>query len=777
MTLTGVGGVGKTRLALRVADDLQRGFRDGVWFVDLGELGHGGAPARDMTAHDAPCADKHELHALAFVLMSALDIRPRGAEPPIRELAGHLDGRQALLVLDNCEHVLPECAQLVDELLRACPRLRVVATSRAPLAVAAEQCYPVPPLRVPAAGASSLADVARCESVALFVARVRSAVPDFELTAQNQDSVADLCHRLDGVPLAIELAAARVRALAPQQIVPLLDERFRLLSLGSREAPARQQTLKACVTWSFDLCSEPERLLWCRLSTFVGGFELDAVEEVCTDDALPVDGLAAALAGLADKSIVDRVDLGDRGDHDRVRYRMLETLRDYGRDRLGEADDHALVLQRRHRDWCRRLVEQAAAQWVSDRQGHWFDRLSRERANLRAAVESCLADPAEAENALHMLVTLPRSLWSNHGSAREGLSWLDRALTQVTAPNAVGARGTALAAGLATLAGETAIADRRLVEAGHLAEHTADPVARALCAYVAAGMAWRRNDLAAALDAAERGLSVLPPATESDLLLRVHLLLHAQWAAGMAGDRQRATQYSRRLLEITVSRGETANRSMAEWGLAVTAWRAGETHEAAGHVRQSIRLRHLAAMPYLQHAALNVELMAWIAAREQRPGRAATLLGAADSLLTQHGTPISTAYHMLLADHRSCERRAREALGDTAFAVAFDAGRALPFDDALAFAVEAAPTSPPRPTTPAVDERTPLTPLTRREHHVAVLVGNGMSNKEIARALVVSRRTAEAHVQRILVKLGFSNRAQIAAWIADRHHAPSGSGP
>ncbi|HST80202.1 MAG TPA: LuxR C-terminal-related transcriptional regulator [Kineosporiaceae bacterium] len=760
VTLTGVGGVGKTRLALRVAADSRRAFHHGVWFIDLAEVRGRGPFVEDVG--DAGVLDELDelgLGVLVYPVMSALDMRPRGAGSAVRELTDYLTDRRALLVLDNCEHLLPECTRLVDRLLAACPQLRVLATSREPLEVAGQVRYPVQPLAVPTSAQPLMDDFAGCESVALFVERAQAAVPSFTLTKENRDSVAHLCGRLEGLPLAIEMAAARVRVLTPQQISERLTDRFRLLSSRNRAAPAHQQTLLACVTWSFELCSKPEQLLWSRLSTFVGGFELDAVEEVCADETLPGDELMEVLTGLVEKSIVDRLDPGDLGEQ--ARYRMLETFREFGRKRLIQADEEAL-LRRRHGDWCRQLVDRANTQWASDRQVFWFTRLTHERANLRAAVEFCLSEPGEIETGVHIVATMPRVLWANGGLAREGLGWLDRALTERTMKIGVRAHALAVAAALALLAGDIHAVRGRLEQARQLGRRLDDPFVLAYCAYVDAVAAWLRNDLGGAIEAADRGLSSVSRMTDPDLPLRLHLLIHAQWATAMSGDQRRSKQYSHDLLEILEGRGESASRSMVEWGVALAAWRAGELEESARHVRESVRIRHK-GMPYLQHAALNLELMAWIAAEQRRFQRSAILLGAADSLLTEHGTPISTAFLMLLADHRTCQRRTREDLDNEAFTEAFQRGQALTLDEALAYAVEA-----PEAESISSAAEPVAAPLTRREYQIAQLVADGLSNKEIAGTLVISRRTVEGHVDHILTKLGFRSRAQIASWITSR---------
>jgi predicted ATPase/DNA-binding CsgD family transcriptional regulator len=396
VTLCGIGGVGKTRLAQRAAQ-AQRGFPDGVWFVDLAEVGRLDPPA----VYDAP-----DVEVLAHVVATAVGLRELPSRPLARALCHQLAPRCLLLVLDNCEHLLPACATLVHTLLRACPQLRIVAGSREPLGLTGEATFPVPPLPTPGPDrlppeSHPAAGVTECDSVVLFTARAQAVAPGFRLTSDNLVEVVDICHRLDGLPLAIELAAARLRVLTPGQISARLTDRFALLSRGSRNAPGRQQTLRGCVDWSFDLCAKPEQRLWARMSVFSGSFELDAIEGICAGEDLAAADLLDLTASLLDKSIVNREDHGAV-----VRYRMLGAIRAYGHDRLREGGEHA-DLRRRHRDWYEELVERANTEWVRGRQTYWLNRLNQEQANLRAAVDFCLAEPGEAERALRISTFLP----------------------------------------------------------------------------------------------------------------------------------------------------------------------------------------------------------------------------------------------------------------------------------------------------------------------------------------------------------------------------------
>jgi len=748
VTLTGVGGAGKTRLALRVAAQARRAFPDGVWFVDLTELPDPGLLACEV----------EDPEVLAYLVAAALGLRDQDGTPPVRQLTGHLAGRQAMLVLDNCEHLLPACAVLVDRLLRDCPGLRVVATSREPLAVAGEAHFPVPPLPSPRpADRLGPADLQRFESVLLFTARARAVSPGFGLTAGNHAAVAEICHRLDGLPLAIELAAARVRVLAPQQILDRLADRFALLRFGGRDMPARQQTLRGCVDWSFELCTKPERLLWARLTVFVGGFELDAVEDVGADERLPAADLLDVLAGLVDKSILVR---DDARNGDGARYRMLETIRDYGQEQLREVGEEA-TLRRRHRDWCRRLAERATADWIGARQAYWMARLTREHPNLRAAFEFCLTEPGEADAALDLAVALPSSYWARRGMYGEARRWLDRALAQGGATSARRARALLIDSHLAITQGDRAAGLRLLDQGETLARRTASTVELAYAAFVRGLDMLFGGDFPAADTAFERMGAVLSAVPEPGpglvLDMRLLQLTAVGVAAALVGDHDRAGACARDNLAITEPRGERYYRSQAYWVRAVSAWRRGDVEGTFTALVAGLRLKQAAGSIDPYGTAGCVDALAWVAAARRQYERAATLLGAAEARRTEMGSSVATL-GPVLGDHEACERETRARLGDAAFAAAVARGRALPLDDAVAYALDEKRRT--------VREAGRPTPLTRREREVAALLAQGLSNKEIAAKLVISPRTAESHVEHILAKLGVANRAQVAAWQA-----------
>jgi predicted ATPase/DNA-binding CsgD family transcriptional regulator len=755
VTLTGVGGVGKTRLALQVAGELRRAFTDGAWFVDLTQL------------PDAPLygPEVRDPEVIAHAVIAALGLAQRTGGSSVQVLTGYLADRQVLLVLDNCESAIPACAALVEAVLAAAGRLRVLATSREPLASTGEERYPVPPLPVPEPGRHHGAnELARYESVALFMARAQAAVPDVGLNRDNGDAVAELCRRLDGLPLAIELAAVRVKVLSPQQILDRLASRFALLSRGSRSAPARQQTLRASIEWSLELCDKPQRLLWARLSVFVGGFDPEAIDRVCADDKLPAGELADALAGLVDKSIVARTQRGD-GRGGPAGYRMLESLRDFGREQLVEVGEE-VTFRRRHCAWYEQLMAQANLEWVSERQGYWYNRLIEEHPNVRAALDFCLSTPGEAEVALRILVAMPQQYWWSRSLGAEGVTWIEAALAQVPEPTPLRARALAQASYLATLQGDTGTAKRLLDEARSLAGRLHDPPALVRVAHATWQAAILRGDLAEMINSAEQGLATLTDAPDPDPSIGRRMLLYRGTAAVAAGDHDRARQCYQQVVQITEPHGEIVCRTNALWGLAIVAWRSVEIDEASRLLVASLRIGHRARYRDLHCAALSLEMLGWIAAHQQRHQRAATLLGAAEAQLAELG---KLRPPMLDAEHTRCEEQARTLLGDAAFAVAHHDGQVLSLDDAIGYVLgRSEPTD--RPVVPAdgAPALAAAAPLTRREQQIAALIGQGSSNSEIARALVISRRTAEGHVQRILTKIGFTNRSQIASWIVEQ---------
>jgi DNA-binding NarL/FixJ family response regulator len=539
--------------------------------------------------------------------------------------------------------------------------------------------------------------------------------------------------------------------LDPGQILDRLSDRFKLLTRGKRSAPDRQQTLRSCVAWSYELCTKPERVLWRRLSVFVGGCEIDAVEGVCTDEDLPEPDLLDVLAGLVDKSILVRED-----DDAIVRYQILETLRDYGREKLIESGEYD-GLRRRHRDWYRHLVARARTEWLSDRQRYWLARLGSARSNLRAAVEYCLTEAGEFEAALDMTVNLPWMYWNSRGSFTEGRRWLDRALRHEQAPTALLVRSLMLSSEMAFTQGDADTGARRLEDGEHLAAELQDPAALCYGAFIRGLAAVFADDLQSAMQCLEHGLTLAAEAGGNQMELRVRLLTALAAVAEGKDDHKRAMACVHEVLAITEPRGEAFLRSHVMLVYGRIAWHQRKFDEAVDHVRKALQLSRELKLDDRYATWPGLETLAWINADQSRHRRAATLLGAAHAIFTSVGSPTASNSYMI-GLHERCRRQITAALGGAAFEEAFTNGHRFTTAEAVAYALEESPAAPPSPPNHE-------TPLTRREHEVAELIAQGFSNRDIANRLVISQRTAEGHVEKILTKLGFSSRSQIAAWV------------
>jgi predicted ATPase/DNA-binding CsgD family transcriptional regulator len=743
VTLTGVGGVGKTRLALRVAAELHRGFADGVWLVELAGLQDAGLVSPTVAA--------------------ALGVQDRASDRPLGALSDFLEKRQLLLVLDNCEHLLEACAVLADALLRACPGLRILATSRQSLGIAGEQILTVQPLSVPGPDRPpSPEGLSQYGAVSLFVERVAAVRPGFAIDAGNQAAVARICRRLDGIPLAIELAAGRLRSLSVGELVERLDDRYGLLTGGSRAALPRQQTLRALIDWSFELCSASEQLMWARLSVFAEGFDLSAVEQVCSGGQIPADAVLDLVTGLVDKSIV----VAEERDG-RVRYQLSETLREYGRDRLTDAG-RTRALRRRHRDWCHGWVVRAEAGSFSSDQVELFWRLRREHANLRAALTFCVTEPGESEVGLAMASAL-RFYWLMSGLLNEGRHWLDLLLGRELSPSPLRLKGLHVDGVLAIALNDFAAAELLLGEARALAQRLGDVSGAAYVTQVGGLAALYQGDPTAAAALFENALA--DHRGLADQSATAHDLILLALATTLLEDHQRALGLFEEALAMSEPHGESWIRALALFALGVETCRRGEHQAATAAERHSIRLRLL--LDDRRTIGNNLDVLAWCAVSGGDSERAARLFGAAQAIPQALGTPLAPLGH-LSGLHAHYEAAARRTLGVAAFDRAFQQGLQFAFDHAVAYALGDTPLPAGRlPIDPR--EAVPLGSLTRREREIAELITRGLSNKEIARHLVISPRTAEGHIEHILTKLGFTSRAQVAAWVAE-HRATPGPG-
>lgn len=725
VTLTGFGGVGKTRLALRVARELERSFRDGVWLVDLAPLRDPGLVAQSVAA--------------------AVGMRDESSRWALTVLAEYLAGRQLVLLLDNCEHLLDPCAVLAETVLRRAPELRILATSRQPLGVAGERTLVVPPLPVPDVDrpTPSAGALAQYDAVALFIDRAKAVMPDFAVTEDNVEAVTRLTQRLDGIPLALELAAARTRVLSPGQIVNRLHDRYRLLSSGPRTARPQQQSLQALIDWSFDLCSAEERTLWARLTVFPRDFDVEAAEEICPGEGLAREEVLDALAGLVDKSVLVVDATGSQ-----VRYRLPETLREYGLSRLAEQGQE-IELRRRHRDHYRRLCGRAAADWFGPRQVEWTKWAQVEYVNLRAALEFCLAEPGEAGRGLAMFPGLA-TYWVVTGSLGEGQRFLERALAAETAPSLGRARALWIVAGNAVHQGDLAAAEAAGEESRRLAQQYGDAWTFGYaCVYL--GMA---RMLAGDLDSADALFREALEAAADTAPVAALALVRLAETAVRRGDVATAAARCGECVAICEAHGDSWVRAEALWTWAALSWEQGDTGQATALARESLRLR--AAFHDQVGIAQCLEVLAWIAS-ERAPDRAARLLGAADAVWRAVG---GSLFPHFADHHHRCTTEIKRRLGNRGYDQAFRRGGRRALTDTVADALG----EKPEPATAATGEKPALT---RREREIADLVAQGLRNREIAAKLVISQRTADSHVEHILTKLGFRTRAQIAAWVAE----------
>lgn len=733
LTLTGPGGVGKTRLALRTAVDLQRAFPDGVWLVEL-------APLQDPAL-------------VAQAVSGALEIRDQSARWLMGTIADYLADKNTLLVLDNCEHLLSACAVLVDNLLRACPEVHILATSRQPLGISGEVTLTLPSLSVPEVErVSAVPKLLEYEAIALFADRAVSALPGFQFLAANHEAVIQLCRRLDGIPLAIELAAVRLKALSVEQIVERLDDRFQLLTAGNRAAMPRQQTLEATIEWSYDLLSESEKKLWLRLSVFAGGFDLNAVERVCTGDGISETDILDLVAGLVDQSILVRDEAGGK-----ARYRLLETLREFGRKRLQESGEEARW-RRRHREWVRELLG-SGGDWLGVNQSAIFDRLQLEHDNLRAALDFCVSEPQEAEVGLAIAAHL-WPYWQGRGHLSEGRRWIDTLLSLVPDQATVRANGLAAAGNLALMQGDITAAMGILEQSRAQAQRDRNATVLAFSLqYMGLGSMFR-GDRAQALSLLTEALAI--QRSMGDQAAVSSTLAMLAMTTLLEGDAPRAVTLWHESRGISLTLGDQWGLSYTLWGLGIAVWLEGDPERAAAVEKEGLRLKR--GLDERLGMVLCLETLAWIAMTQGDAGRAARLLGAAKANWDATGASLFEAFKTY---RDRCETESRRSLGGS-FDAAFQKGAAMPLEDAVAYALEEAIQRPPARAEPKT-----TTSLSRRELEIARLVASGLSNKEIAAKLVLSERTAETHVQNILNKLGFRSRSEVAAWAADGAGAAS----
>ncbi|MFI7132378.1 ATP-binding protein [Nonomuraea sp. NPDC050153] len=647
LTLTGAGGVGKTRLALRAAELLRAAYQDGVEVVELATLETG-----DLLESEVATA------------LGLRDVR--------RDLMGvlvdYLSGRRMLLVLDNCEHLSAVCARFVERLLQSAPRVQVLATSRQTLRVSGEQVLMVAPLPTPDCE-HTVREVGRHDSVRLFVERAAGAVPGFRLNARNVAPVAQLVRRLEGIPLAIELAAVRLRSMPLERLARELEERFDVLAAKTPAALPRHQTMRATMEWSFRLCSAGERRLWARLGMFPSGADLETAEAVCSGDGIDRFDVLDHLSGLVDKSVLIR---------DGSRYRMPEPLRAYGCEQLPSSE--ARRMRRRYVEHYRDLVAEHRVDRMVPEQLDRYLLLQRELPNIRVALEMCLSEPALAPVEL-AAATAMWCFWLLTGSFTEGRYWLGRGLELVPEGDRCRAMATWADCLLALRQGQAVTVRRRLAEFVARARREGDEL------LMARGI--RSSGVAAFLTGdAERGLALMRESLARheamDDIDGVMFNLYVGAAYGSNEVPRQAAEFGERLLALCESRHALVFRAYAQLALGVAYWNLGDRPRAEALLTAATEFTGGINDRWCLTQCL--EVLAWLAGARGEHERAAELLGAAHVMWQAVGTsPEWMSYHA--SWHRLCTEQARAALGRSAFATAFRQGSRLGPRRSVSYAV------------------------------------------------------------------------------------------
>jgi predicted ATPase/DNA-binding CsgD family transcriptional regulator len=774
LILTGTAGSGKTRLALEVARDLIGSYPDGVWLVELAPLS--------------------EEELVPKAVAEALDVAERPTQSLADTLADVLRDRDMLVILDNCEHLLEASAHLVDKVLDSCPRLRILATSREALGVEGEVRWVVPPLSVPEAqGTLPSEELEGYESVRLFVERARGRDRSFSLSPQNALAVAEICRMLEGIPLAIELAAARVGTLSLEQISERLEGSLELLTRGGRTAVPRHRTLKGALEWSYELLSEPERKAFIKLSVFAGGWTLEASEAVSSGEGVAQSEVLDVLSGLVEKSLVVAKGSGEGG----PRYRLLEPIRQYAQEKLEESGE-AGSAKRAHAQYFLALAEEAEPELLGPREAEWYNRLEEEHDNIRAALSWSL-EGANPELGLRLAGAI-WWFWQRHGHLSEGLRWLDEGLARGGGTSAI-TRAKALE-GIGWLAygqgdlervKESATEGLRLSDEARLGSHH-----RALFLELLGIAAWQEGDYERATKLAEESINLSREANDMGVLANslIELGTASVWRVG--GQEQARAYYeealaiSRELGSASILRScmdclgashliqrdperalpfleesaalcrEAGDRTLLPLVVNDLGWAAlfgGDLDRAEALHKESLALSK--ELGGSLGTPIFLEGLACDAGAKGEFEKAARLFGAAQVLREAWGVPLEPALRPLEEPYLV---GARSQLDESTWSAVWEEGRAMSMEAAFEYALsegEPSTITPSsaasvQPTTSASEHTAGLTP---REVEVLGLVAEGLTSAQVAHRLFLSPRTVHRHLSSIYRKLGVSSRA------------------
>ncbi|WP_426625567.1 ATP-binding protein [Leifsonia sp. McL0607] len=710
LTVVGPGGVGKTRFAIKLAKAVRNHFPGGEWYIDLTRVSPSGSLIDEMSG--------------------VLGV-PTPFSGGVERIVSFFGSKRGLLVLDNCEHILDQCIALVHSLLAECPGLTVLATSREAMRVAAERLFLLDPFETEGSGSSDSA------AAALFLERCAAVLP--EPSDADRKAIAEICVRLDGLPLAIELAATRMRALAAGQILDMLTEPLPLLTGGPRDAPDRQRTMSAAIEWSYALCTPEEQLVWARMSVFVGGWELEALAWMYPEDAASALDIVQP---LLDKSIVVRRQTGNL-----VYYDMLDTIRAFGSQKLSEAQ--AREARALHRDWYLDRIKALSVDWYGPRQAHWLAYLRRELPNFRAAIEFSLAE-GDPTSAGLLVTTAVRPMWMANGLASELHRWLELVVGTGTPPTLGACVALGFYGNTMYFYGDRDEGLRMLARARDIAEQIGDPAIFAIEEMRTLNIHPYKLQVAETEKLLERYGTVYQIHTRTNTENRLAA------AYDRAGDIDSATEFRERLIGKGIKAGDSYETMQLLFEASLSAVGRGEAEQATKLARQALSLAlNLDSPPAIARCE---EALARAAVEARDFVRAATLLGVS----FPDGDPAGAIVN---SDPRwgpvraETETETKPALGQRAYDAAIAAGKSMTVEEGAAYALGTQ--LPDHVTKPHL---APAQPLSPRESQVAALVGQGLTDRQIAERLVISRRTAEGHVASGLMKLGFTSRSQLAAW-------------
>ena len=653
VTLTAVAGAGKTRLALEAAARLVDAYRDGVRFVDLAPI--------------------QEAHLVSRAFGSAVGVYERPRQPLTETLIDRLNDRRMLLVVDNCEHVAAACAELIGKMLSACPEISVLATSREPLRIGGEAILRIAPLTTPDAFKVIDADeLERCEAVALFVDRAHLASSAFAVLPENANAIAELCRRLDGIPLAIELAAARAGSMSVDQLLERLQHRFNLLTVGSRPGPARHRTLESAVDWSYDLLASEERCLFRRLSVFNGTFSLEAAEETCGIDDVTEERVAGFLGGLVDRSLVFAAADGSAT----MRFRVLETLRDYARMRLEDAGERDL-LDRRHCEFFVRLAEHAAPNLEGAEERAWHQRLANEIGNLRSAMQWSAQREYEANLRLSTALAF---FWYTHGLVQEGDGYVKASLSNYLNRDVLRARALELSGQFSYWRNDLDGAAAAWYEAFDIYGELGHARVVDGLRWIGEVTEWRGNDQEAR-EYFEIGLTMARQV--NDTILAAHFLRHLCRLAIKAGEHQQARDHGEQGLLIFEEVGDRVRVNWALGYLGLNAVESGDFAAAGHHLERALTIAR--ELDLTVPIATSLMYFATLAAAQSKPATALQLASAAEAIAASAG-----AVPMRLT-RRIVERwleKSRVELGAERSAACLAEGCAMSIEEAIELALE-----------------------------------------------------------------------------------------